>query len=249
MLNLSFVLLLFTLIINSTMAKHDVMIITDSHGVGPFGHELFKRIAQNNQSTVIYAHASSAAIHWVDDKSYLLSGGVFHALNLHGQSYHHPNPTDWRQKVVVPKLADLINQYALHSTWQKLPTIPNQATFYIIELGANDYRAVSHENGTINHVGYQSRLNYNKQLISKIKKTGASCLWVGPPDGIKKDSKRQAILYQMLRQAVMHECDFFDSMRYKSTGCDGIHFSCASQSPTARQWANAVFNRFQQLNY
>jgi hypothetical protein len=225
------------LLLSFNLFASNLLIIGDSHMAGPFGkrlHTLFTK-GKNFDNVITYGHASSSSLHWMSETTYKLSGGVFHQFN----NQSNPNPTNWRLKVEVPKLSSVLADPSLHTEW-------GSAGFdfdnIIIELGANDARAISSQNGVINSREYQRRQSYVSMMINLVKKYNLGCYWIGPPNGIKKTKANQDILYKMLQDTVKESCSFFSSNHFKAIGCDGVHFNCRSELKNAHKWAKEVFN-------
>ncbi len=231
---------LFLILISSSLFASNILVIGDSHMAGPFGNYLHKNLKKINSTSnlVTLGHASSSSLHWMSEKDYKLSGGVFHKFsNSDGKNFNHPNPTHWREKVLVPKFEDILNTPFAHNSWTgekfNFDTV-------IIELGANDARAISDQNGKINPWEYEKRQGFVKEMLEIVEQRNLKCFWIGPPNGIKKTQANQSVLYQMLEEVVIKNCSFFSSNHYKATGCDGVHFNCRSEKPKAKAWANEV---------
>jgi len=226
----------------------NILVVGDSHTAGPFGSELHKKLSKKYLNVSTLGHASSAAYHWINEKDYKLSGGVFNKMQFKGKSYFNPNPTHWKVKVSVPKFDNIIENMAYHDSWKLAADDKLIPDLVVIALGANDSKTIMNTDGSMRPNGYQSRLNAIKEMISLTKRMGAECIWVGPPNGIKKTEAGQKTLYKFVREAIGDECKLFDSNKYKCTGCDGVHFSCSSQRPKAVAWAKEV-SIFIQSNY
>jgi hypothetical protein len=218
----------------------NLLILGDSHTVGPFGIKLHKLMSESErfERVVTLGHSSSSSLHWMSETDYKLSGGVFHQfMSSFGEQQFHPNPTHWREKVLVPKLNDVINNPLYHEAWQD-----NDFSFdsVVIALGANDAAAISNSSGVVNIWEYKKRQKYVAQMLDLTDKNNIKCYWVGPPMGIKKSEANQDVLYKMLEEKIINRCEFFSSNHYKSTGCDGVHFSCPAQQGKAFSWAREV---------
>lgn len=213
-----------------------LLIIGDSHTAGIFGKELHHKMTDHFKQVVTLGHASSAPIHWIDDKSYRLSGGVFNQLFLNGKTYKNPRPTDWREKVLVPKIKRVLKDNAYHQSWKQ----PNalKADVIIIALGANDARAIADENGHPRPWTLSQRAQAIQKMLDLI--ADKQCIWIGPPNGIKKPQANQEFLYEYLADQVQNRCTFFSSNHFKVTTCDGIHFNCAAGKEKALEWVSEV---------
>jgi hypothetical protein len=233
-----FLLLLF--ISFNSWSTTNMVVIGDSHTAGPFGRYLHQNLSKHSELNVaLYGHSSSAAIHWMQDKKYVLSGGLQHRLTVDGNYYANPNPTHWRVKREVPKLKDILKELAFHTQWQQQVGTISPIDIVVVALGANDLRTVTNEDGTPAR-NYQARQKYVIKMLDFIEQAGAKCLWVGPPDGIKKTPQRQSTLYRYLKEAVGNRCPFYSSNHFKATACDGVHFNCRSLLPLAKKWAGEV---------
>jgi hypothetical protein len=232
---------IFLLFITSFAQAKSVLVIGDSHTAGPFGKKLHSLLSQEFNHVVTLGHSSSAALHWVSDKEYLLSGGKFNQLFRDNTQYVDPNPVHWRVKTKVPKLWDVLEDNAYHLKWKQSVPHKLKADIVVIGLGANDARVISKADGIINPQSYLKRKNAIVDMIYSIKHSGAKCVWIMPPHGVKKSDANQKTLYSFLKEAVASECPMMSSLHYKATDCDGVHFSCSSQRPKAIKWAKEAF--------
>jgi hypothetical protein len=228
------------LFISTNIFAQNILVIGDSHTAGPFGARLHELLSKQFANVVTLGHASSSAYHWIETSDFKLSGGVFHAMQFAGLQYKHPAPTDWREKVSVPKISNVLAQNAVHASWQKVVQGKLQADIVVVALGANDARLIADDHGRINRAGYLQRKLAIEKLIQQIEKTHARCLWIAPPHGSKKTDANQKALYQFLKETIKDRCPLFDSNHFVATGCDGVHFSCSSQLPKAHRWASEV---------
>lgn len=231
-------IVLLLLLSNTAVFAKNILIVGDSHSVGPFGHTLFNLIKKTENNVAIYAHASSSSYHWVAKRTYQLTGGAYHAMSVDGKAKSYPFPDDWRIKLATIPFKKIIDDMLYHQDWKKDSKL--KADIVVVALGANDYHKVTTASGEFNKIGYKINQEALTTMLLEIESIGATCLWVLPPDGIKKESTRQKLLYQFLKESIQNRCTLIDSMKYRSTGCDGIHFSCSSQSTKARIWANEV---------
>ena len=231
------------LIILSSASVHSasVLLLGDSHTAGPFGSKLHKFLSSEYEQVITLGHSSSAAYHWVKEKEFMLSGGKFNQMYLNGKQIKDPNPTHWRVKVAVPKLSNVLNDNAYHAMWKQVVGENLKADIVVVGLGANDARVVANPDGTIRANGYKIRKQAIVDMIAAIKQSGAKCIWIMPPHGIKKTDANQKAVYDYLKDAVGGDCPMMSSLHYKATGCDGVHFSCSSQKPKAIKWAKEAF--------
>lgn len=233
----------------------NTLVIGDSHMAGPFGQYLHQSISTiPNTNVITYGHSSSAALHWVSEKRHKLSGGVYHNLSAHKTinpneliRMANPHPTDWREPVETPAFLPLVTDMNLHKEWSDLGFKSVTPNLVIIELGANDRRAIF-DNGQIVQSQYERRRDFNHELARFATSNGAKCLWIGPPHGREKTDAEQAAVYQMLEEALEDTgCELFSSNHYKAMGCDGIHFNCREELPNAKKWSSEVFEKIKKL--
>jgi hypothetical protein len=235
------IILYYLIIFSCSAFAKNILVIGDSHMAGPFGKNLFSNLSQDkNNNVALYGHASSAGIHWAEEKNTSVSGGVFHSFSYEGKIYNNPTPTHWKESVAVPKAHKLFDEFTLHPSWKQAVKHSLNPDIIVIELGANDLRIISNESGAVNKKSYELRLAANKKLVEMTMDRGAKCYWVGPPDGIKKSKERQDVVYQMLNEVVQGKCEFFNSRKYNVNVCDGIHYNCPAGSSKAREWAREV---------
>jgi len=227
-MNLSALLLLISF---SVIAK-DILFIGDSHTAGPFGKNIH-RLLSKDHNIVTLGHSSSAPIHWLGDNDYKLSGGAFNQLSLNNRTYFNPNPIHWRVKVNVPKLLPLLTNASYHSEWP----LSFKPDLVVIALGANDARAISDNEGNIRHSSYLQRETALLEMLSTVK---GKCIWIGPPNGVKKSQANQNFLYEFLEKNISSQCPFMNSNHYYVKGCDGIHMNCSSELDNAMNWALEV---------
>lgn len=236
-------LILFLLFISSAFAKN-IMFIGDSHSVGPFGQTVFKKLSKiQDLNIAMYAHSSSAAVHWTANKTYELGGGVNHMLTVDGKFYDNPNKTHWSVRRKVPHIEDILKELAYNESWKKEVGIINPIDTVIIALGANDLRAVSNLNGKLIK-GSELRKSSILKMISEVEAIGAKCIWIGPPNGSSAEHSdaRQKRLYQFLREAIGERCEFYSSNHFKAKSCDKIHFNCRAEIKNSTKWATEVTN-------
>lgn len=233
----------------------NILIIGDSHMAGPFGQYLHQSVSTNTGVNVVtYGHASSAPIHWLSENRQKLSGGVYHQLSANKTinpneliKFSNPNPTDWRTPVEVPFFEQLTTNMNLHEKWRNNGFPDSSYDYVVIELGANDRRAIVN-NDVVNQVGYNQRLRLTRELALLATKNGEKCLWVGPPHGRTKTDFEQATLYKMLEEALEPtSCQLISSNHYKAMGCDGVHFNCREEMDNARKWAGEISSKIKSL--
>lgn len=218
----------------------NILVIGDSHTAGPFGKYLFANLKNNYQGDiVVLGHASSAPIHWLSGSAKYLSGGVYNRAYINEAILVNPNPTHWRAKVRVPNFDSLMKNTLYHESWKK-KYVSVRASTVVVALGANDFYSVTSRDGVLNQSGFNKRKAIAKSMSDKIVNSGAKCLWVKPPSGIKKNPRAQAHLYQMIDEAISKNCEIFDSSHFYVKGCDGVHMNCSSEMANARKWADEV---------
>lgn len=233
--------ILFCLLSLTTTFASSVLVIGDSHTAGPFGTKIHSLLSTQFNHVVTLGHSSSAAFHWVKETDYKLSGGKFNQMSINRSQHLDPNPTHWREKVSVPKLGSVLNDNAYHSKWKAIVGENLKADIVVIALGANDARTIANPDGSIRPNGYKVRKAAIRDMIAAVKQSGSKCIWIAPPNGIKKSPANQKAVYSYLKDAINSECAMMDSQHYKATGCDGVHFSCSSQRPKAIKWAQEAF--------
>jgi hypothetical protein len=133
-------LLFFVMLTSAPAYSASVLVLGDSHTAGPFGSEIHKLLSDKFEQVVTLGHSSSAAYHWVREKEFILSGGKFNQMFFNQKQVKDPNPTHWRVKVAVPKLSDVLNDNAYHSSWKQIAGENLKADIVVIGLGANDAR-------------------------------------------------------------------------------------------------------------
>ena len=92
----------------------------------------------------------------------------------------------------------------------------NKPQVVVIALGANLMGA-----------GLETARKTTQKMMDSVKKSGALCVWVGPPNGRNKAEPKFSQLVEALEQTVRGTCEFVDSRPltfYPETGGDGAHF-------------------------
>ncbi len=209
-----------------------VLVIGDSHMTSPLGLYLYEDLKPYTSELVVKGNASSAPFSWLGDKIYSYTGGTFSAsTNKETQS------TYWKLKKPVPKLKDLLTE--------------QRPDLVVVELGANDVRAITDLDGNIDQYNFKKRLVYAREMVELINIYGARCAWVGPPNGASKSEASQKVIYKLLKEALEGECEFFetDQRKYFAEGkshskhCDGYHFSCTkTQKAKVKEWSKEILH-------
>lgn len=236
-------------LITLSALANNILIIGDSHMAGIFGKELYKNFSRTQHNTVVLGHASSAPIQWIGVNNSKLSGGVFNKAFIDRKHFVNPNPTHWRTKVAVPHIAPLLADIRYHKNWQN-NTSSTKPDTVVIELGANDARAIADRDGNIYQRNYDNRLSYMKRLIAMVVANNSKCIFVTPPNGKAKSAKRVKVLYEMIYKAANGSCAIYDqSIKFVASGketsprCDGYHFGCTqADKEKAQKWAKEVFD-------
>jgi len=92
----------------------------------------------------------------------------------------------------------------------------NKPQVVVIALGANLMGA-----------SLETARKTTQRMMDSVKKSGALCVWVGPPNGRNKTEPKFSQLVEALEQTVRGICEFVDSRPltyYPETGGDGVHF-------------------------
>lgn len=191
-----------------------VLVIGDSHSVGPFGWFLDENLRKAGYQVATYGSCGSIAKWW--STSQKTTCGY----------YAHD-------------LAGTVTQVSSHATpllSELLSSVRPEAV--IVELGTN-YVATPSDEFVVDDL---------KAMVKMIKDSGASCLWVSPPD-MRKFRLSIPRLDKLIREAVAADCKIFDSQTvttYPETGGDGVHYWFAAAKPIAQKWADAVFGAFKE---
>lgn len=227
--------IIFTILSFNSFA--DLLMIGDSHTVGPFGDHLHKNLAKglNDKIIMVYGHSSSAPIHWMSETPVVLSGGINHHISY--QDIFLQYFPDWRIKQPTLNLISLLDNPIIHSDWvSKIPLKPNIDTI-IIALGANDRAAVATPSGARTSE-FKKRLEILDGMLNQIGNRGINCIWIGPPSSIKETKLNEQTTHEYLLEGIKNRCPFFDSRKFVAKFCDQVHFSCKEGTPTAKEWAN-----------
>ncbi|MDA8791781.1 hypothetical protein N9N67_00975 [Bacteriovoracaceae bacterium] len=237
------IFLTFLFLSSSTFSMKSILLIGDSHTAGYFGKKLHSYIVERNHDLVTLGHASSAPFHWINQKEYYLSGGVYNQATVSNVDYNHPNPpSHWSKKVNVPKFTPLLENMIYHSKWRSKIQNSIIPEFVIIALGANDLGFL----GEVGSKKYNNHKKYAQSMVEFLKDKSIPCVWIGPPSGTKKDPIKNNIVYKYLNETVSSYCPLYDSRKYIAECPDGRHFNCKSSFPRANEWARDV-SRFVSL--
>lgn len=218
----------------------NILMVGDSHTAGPFGQFMRSELGKNH-NVVVYGHSSSAAYNWVSEKEYSFTGGIFHGAMIEGQRLNNPYPIHWREKAPTPKYERFLDNMLKYSEWtSKVGEV--KADVAIIALGANDSKTISNSEGKIREHQYRQRQQAIFKMLDMVRANNLKCIWIGPPHSELKSIPQEETLDQYLNEAVLADCDFFNSRHYVAKkwlpACDGIHFSCNSTSRAlAKKWA------------
>jgi hypothetical protein len=85
-----------------------------------------------------------------------------------------------------------------------------------------------------------------QRMVDSVKKSGALCVWVGPPQGRNKTEPKFTQLVEALAATVQGTCEFVDSRpitHYPETGGDGVHFDglpVAVRDEILGQWTSGI---------
>lgn len=190
-----------------------ILILGDSHSVGPFGWRLDEQLRMKGHRLATYASCGSIAKWWTVTSQSTTCGYYSNDLNnVITRSKTHP----------TPKLSLL------------LATV--KPDLVIVQLGSN---YVNYEDDTFVAADL-------KKLASEIKKTGAECFWISPPD-MRLYRHQMPRLDLLIQEAVGDDCRLFDSKTatsYPETGGDGVHYWFSEGTAIANQWADAISQNF-----
>lgn len=219
-------------------AMADILVIGDSHTVGPFGTNLHKNLASAlpDKMIMVYGHSSSAPVHWMGSKPVMLSGGINHHMSF-GETYlDHPNLPHWRILQPSQNLLKVLNEPVIHPQWKvKIPMKPTIDTI-VIALGANDRGAVSTDSGT-RTTEYAKRVQIINDLLNETESRGIKCIWIGPPSSITRSKAKEQTTHDYLVEGINNRCPLYDSRKFVAKFCDKVHFNCPPAMPDARKWA------------
>lgn len=210
-------------------ANADILMIGDSHTVGPFGKLLHKELARayQNEMILVYGHSSSAPLHWMNVRPFELSGGISHHVS-YNEFYLEKTP-DWRIKQPTLNFNKLLDNPVVYKEWENvLPQMPVIDTV-IIALGANDRAVISSQ--------YQKRLKILDEMVSEISVRGHKCIWIGPPTSSKVNTTQDDLTHQYLLEGIKGRCAFLNSRKFVAKWCDQVHFSCPEGLPEVKKWA------------
>lgn len=227
---------ILSLTLSTAMA--DILIIGDSHTVGPFGELLHKNLAATNSDKIIlsYGHSSSAPVHWMNKTPSKLSGGINARMSHQNIFLPHPNLPNWRERQSSQNLIKLLNNPVKYASWKtKIPTEPRIDTI-VIALGANDRSVVSTDSGARTS-GFNQRVEIIGKMLDEVVSRGIKCIWIGPPSSISRSKAKEQTTHEYLLEGIKDRCPLYDSRKFEAKYCDRVHFNCSRAMPTAKQWA------------
>ncbi|HXH73757.1 MAG TPA: hypothetical protein VNJ08_02260 [Bacteriovoracaceae bacterium] len=222
----------------SVAVSADIIIVGDSHTVGPFGDNLHKNLAQMHPGKLIavFGHSSSAPVHWVSKTPVKLTGGLNHHLSYNGLYLPHPNQPNWRIPQDSIGLVSVLDNPVYHQAWKlKVPVKPELNTI-IFALGANDRGAVSTNTGARTSE-YKKRVDILDKMLIEIEQRGLKCLWIGPPSSPTGSQAMETTTHEYIVEGIKERCPMFDSRKFVAKFCDQVHFNCPPAMPMAFQWA------------
>lgn len=227
-------LFLFTILLSLNSWSSNILVIGDSHTAGPFGRALLTELGVSH-NVAVYGHSSSASIDWMKTGK-AFSGGIFHGAIIGEQVFNNPRPVHWRTKVETPFLEDFLSNMLKYESWQRRvgTLVPDTV---VVALGANDIYAVNRSRAARNY-----RQQFIEEMANSIIDKGMKCIWIAPPDSVIFKPGHLDNVYSYLKEVTDSKCEFFSSQHYKAikwlSRCDGLHFSCNSESRAlANQWA------------
>ena len=229
-----FLLISFTFVrVEADNTSHRILLITDSHGLGPYGEkldQLFRTIENSHSYT--YAIGGTAPWQWINPYTRWVSSRSYIDSGKFGES---PLPSNREniKKTKTPMFKDLL------TSLQNL----SGEKYVVISLGSN-------------HQHTDWGLNFLKNNVSKMVKMveefNYHCLWIGPPK-MRRWDRRGIDYYRItidtIREGLGERCEYFDSTlvtNYPSIGGDGVHYANTPEHrKVAFNWALQVFETFQ----
>lgn len=199
-----------------------ILILTDSHGVGPFGEEILERLRHAPGVTVDLRAIGGSAPHWFERGTYTKGGYQGQANNTTPAPKHSSKPMH------TPLLKDLL--------------VDMKDQLVVSELGANLIGSKKYK------VSREFVESTTRRMVTAIQHSGAKCLWIGPPVMRYFGDAEIARIIEWIEPALTGDsrfprCEWIDSRpfsSYPATGGDGIHYSFKGGAAIARAWAQAI---------
>lgn len=237
--------LIFAITLLLTMVAHaDILVVGDSHMAGRFGESLHINLRNQfpDEMIMVYGHASSAPIHWMDDKPTKLTGGVLHQFSYKNLFLIMPKPLriPWMIPQNTISFRDLLNRPVHHAYWRH--RVQNQEArldTVVIALGANDRKFVSNSKG-VPLPAFETRVKIASAMVTEIVSRGYKCVWVSQPSSVTRNPKVEQTTLRYIMQAIDGRCALYDSTKFVAKLCDQVHFNCAPAYPEADRWAKEV---------
>ncbi len=198
------------LLISTSLAQaKSILIVGDSHSVGPFGRTLDQSLRAEPDTQVRLEASCGSIIRW------WYTG---HATPCGYLSIHSNGERISLPKAKTPLLETLINE-----------TKPD---LIVVELGSNYLRGYPDE----------TLISDVKRLLLDLKKSGSSCVWVGPPS-MRKFKHELNPFIPKLEKMITPQCRWINSLpltHYPETGGDGVHYESPGLKEIGVSWAKAV---------
>jgi len=222
----------------------NIVYLSDSHGLGPFGEALDLWLRQRDRiKAETWVVGGTAPWQWINPYTRWVSPMGYHDEGCSGSV---PAPRRNLGKVTTPYLPTFLEKYAELSD-----------KYIIIALGAN---------ATPNNEGFKFLQTNVTKVVKLVSQHNFKCIWIGPPRMRRWDNdqnraiKRYEKIYQALiigiEQASASDpestCTLIDSRPisyYPAQGGDGIHFSMnlPEHRQAAKQWADEIILQLESL--
>ncbi|MBY0518222.1 MAG: hypothetical protein K2P81_15035 [Bacteriovoracaceae bacterium] len=220
------VLIHFLIFSLNSWAQSDWVIISDSHSLGEFGHELASRLRSHEGLRFKYiSSGGSAPLQWLNGKFTTPCGMVeTQVVELKNRVC---------TKLLTPKFSEVLDE-SFKTNNQKIAVII-QGTNFSIDLKERSNQVI-----------------WARKLAQIAEGKSDRCLWIGPPNMRRKGGFDEAgVEYkvQIILEALKNSpCHFIDSRLisiYPIKG-DGIHYHWPgsidkNQIQEAQKWAFEVF--------
>lgn len=193
-------------------AHERVLFLGDSHSYGVYGTVIDGYFRKTASKVVSIASCGSSPSTWTSVKA------NFKTTNC---GYWRKERSEGEVRVKSQKL----ESFSTHLDQVKPDLV-------VLSLGTNILASRSN---------VESELKSIDLMMEQVKKTGADCIWIGPPDLAKspfKDNLKYGI-EKIKSQVEKYSCRYIDSSKitsYPSGKSDGIHYGPAD----SRKWGESV---------